>query len=216
MAIVMVTCRTAVRRLATCATGLAALAFTAGALAQAGTGGAQVYRYEDAQGRVIYSDRPPPSDAKNPTAKRVGQNYIETNEQPLAAQQAAERFPVTLFTFACGEACQFAEALLNRRGVPFTTVNVEEPGNATRLQALTGELSAPVLLVGDKDVAKGFNETKWNALLDNAGYPKAQVSRRAAAAAARAPEPAPAAPAPPRAETQSATPAPKGSGYPAQ
>lgn len=216
MAIVIVSCRSFVRRLGACATGFAALAFTAGVLAQAGAGGAQVYRYEDAQGRVIYSDRPPPSDARNPTAKRVGQNYIETNEQPLAAQQAADRFPVTLFTFACGEACQFAEALLNKRGVPFTTVNVEEPGNATRLQALTGELSAPVLLVGDKDLAKGFNETRWNALLDNAGYPKAPAPRRTAAAPSRAPDPAPAAPPPPRAETQSATPAPKGSGYPAQ
>ena len=32
---------------------------------------------------------------------------------------------MTLFTFECGEVCQNAEALLNKRGVPFTIVNVQ-------------------------------------------------------------------------------------------
>ncbi|MFO1283698.1 MAG: DUF4124 domain-containing protein [Burkholderiales bacterium] len=200
---------TTTRRLPAALLGVAAIAQAALAIAQ-GTG-AQVYRYEDAQGRVIYSDRPPPSDARNPQAKRVGANYIETNEAPLAAQQATERFPVTLYTFGCGEVCQNAEALLNRRGVPFTTVDVEQPQNAARLQALTGEMTAPVLQVGDRMVAKGYNEARWTAMLDEAGYPKAPALRRAAPpTTSRAPDPPPA----PRAETQAATPVPKGSGYP--
>ena len=126
----------------------------------------------------------------------------------LATQQAAERFPVTLYTFACGEICQSAEGLLNKRGVPFTAVNVEEPANAERLKALTGEMTAPVLVVGDKLVAKGYNESRWTAMLDEAGYPKAQAPRRQVPGA-RPPEP-------PRAETQSTAPPPKGGGYPAQ
>ncbi len=129
---------------------------------------------------------------------------------PLATQQATERFPVTLYTFACGDVCQSAEALLNRRGVPFTSVNVEDPADAARLQALTGEMTAPVLQVGDKLVAKGYNEARWTAMLDEAGYPKAPPPRRTAAGGPRAPEP------PPRAETPAVTPAPKGGGYPAQ
>ena len=189
--------------------GAITLALTAGALAQQ-PGGSQVYRYEDAQGRVVYSDRPPPADAKKAESKRVGANFVETDTTPLATQQATERFPVTLYTFACGDVCQSAEALLNRRGVPFTSVNVEELANAARLQALTGEMTAPVLQVGDKLVAKGYNEARWTTMLDEAGYPKAPAPRRAAAGGPRAPEP------PPRAETQTAAPAPKGSGYPAQ
>ena len=182
--------------------GAIALTLAAGALAQ----GNQVFRYEDAQGRVYYSDRPPPSDAKKAQAKRIGANFVETDTAPLATQQAVERFPVTLYTFSCGEVCQTAEGLLNKRGVPFTTVNVEEPANAARLQALTGEMSAPVLQVGDKLVAKGYNEARWTTMLDEAGYPKAQPPRRTVPGA-RPPEP-------PRAETQSAGPVPKGSGYP--
>jgi len=189
--------------------GALALALAAGALAQQPSGN-QVYRYEDSQGRIVYSDRPPPPDAKKAESKRIGANFIETDTTPLATQQATERFPVTLYTFGCGDVCQNAEALLNRRGVPFTSVNVEEPANAARLQALTGEMTAPVLQVGDKLVAKGYNEARWTTMLDEAGYPKAPAPRRAAAGGPRAPE------SPPRAETQTAAPAPKGSGYPAQ
>ena len=84
--------------------------------------GQQVYRYVDKDGRVVYSDRaPPPATRRTCRPKRLGANFIETSEPPLAAQQATERYPVTLYTFACGELCQNAEALLNRRGVPFTT-----------------------------------------------------------------------------------------------
>ena len=197
------------RSIRTGVAGAIAFALAAGALAQQ-PGGNQVYRYEDSQGRIVYSDRPPPPDAKKAESKRVGANYVETDVAPIATQQAAERYPVTLYTFGCGDVCQSAEALLNRRGVPFTTVNVEEPANAARLQALTGEMTAPVLQVGDKLVAKGYNEARWTTMLDDAGYPKAPAPRRTPAGGPRSPEP------PPRAETQAATPPPKGGGYPAQ
>lgn len=193
------------RALAAGLAGALAFAVAAGASAQG-----QVYRYEDAQGRVVYSDKPPPTDAKKAEQKRIGANFIETDKTPFETQRATERYPVTLFTFACGEVCQRAEALLNRRGVPFSTVNVEEPANAARLEALTGEMTAPVLQVGDKLVAKGFNEARWTAMLDEAGYPKAQGPRRTA--------PGPRPPdTPPSAVTQTAPPAPpKGTDYPAR
>ncbi len=149
----------------------------------------QVYRYTDPAGRVIYSDRAPPTDARDVQAKRLGGNFIENSPMSLAAQQAMERFPVTLYTFKCGDLCQSAEALLNRRGVPFSTVNVEEQKGAEQLKNLTGELNAPVLQVGDKMIAKGYSEQKWQAMLDEAGYPKAPTRSRPGTPT-RPPEPA--------------------------
>jgi len=112
---------------------------------------------------------------------------------PLAAQQAPERFPVTLYTYDCGDVCQHAEALLNRRGVPFQTVNVTEAEGAAKLQSLTGEQRVPVLQVGER-IEKGYLESKWQAALDDAGYPKAPPQKRNATPRAptetRAPEPA--------------------------
>lgn len=184
--------------------GALALSIATGAAAQE----KQVYRYTDKDGNVVYTDRVPPGDSKDVQAKRLGANYIETNELPLVAQQAMARYPVTLYTFACGELCLNAEGLLNRRGVPFSTVNVEDPKNAERLKALTGDNQAPVLQVGDKLHVKGFNEARWQAMLDEAGYPKAPPSRR--------PQPLrpPPAPAAPRADAPTTIAPTTGGGYP--
>ena len=179
--------------------GIAAAVVAAGAVAQQ-----QVFRYVDKDGKVVYSDRSPPTDSKDVQAKRLSPNFIENNDVPLALTQASERFPVTLYTFACGTVCQNAEGLLNRRGVPFTTINVEEAKGAEQLKKLTGEQQAPVLQIGDKLIAKGFNESRWTAMLDEAGYPKSAPRRVAVKVPA---EPAPAAPAP------AAVPVP-GGGYP--
>ncbi|HYR01104.1 MAG TPA: DUF4124 domain-containing protein [Casimicrobiaceae bacterium] len=147
----------------------------------------QVYRYVDKEGRVVYSDRGPPADARDVQSKRLRGNVIENNEMPLAAQQAQERFPVTLYSFGCGEVCTAAEALLNRRGVPYSAVNVETPEGAEQLSKMTGELKAPVLQVGDRTFVKGYSDTQWNKALDEAGYPKAPAPRTVAAGS-RAPE----------------------------
>src|SRR5262245_6303241 len=101
--------------------GVAAVAFAAGAAAQA-----PVYRYVEPSGRVVYSDRPPPAEVKNVQTKRLGSNFVETSEPSVAAQLASDRFPATLFTFECGDVCQNAEGLLNRRGVPYTVIDVQK------------------------------------------------------------------------------------------
>ncbi|MEP6678092.1 MAG: glutaredoxin family protein [Betaproteobacteria bacterium] len=138
----------------------------------------QFYRYTDADGKVVYSDQLPPPGARNVQPKRMDANVIDTSDPPIAAQRAAERFPVTLYTFDCGELCQGAEALLNKRGIPFNSVNVSDPAGAARLKALTGNNLAPVLQVGDKLVSKGLSEQRWQAMLDEAGYPRTPPLRR--------------------------------------
>ena len=138
----------------------------------------QLYRYTDADGKVVYTDKPPPPGAKNVQPKRMDANVIGTNDLPLAAQLASERYPVTLYTFDCGELCQGAEALLNRRGIPYTTVIVSDQQGAAKLMALTGGNVAPVLQVGEKLVSKGLNEARWQAMLDEAGYPRTPSLRR--------------------------------------
>jgi glutaredoxin len=105
--------------------------------------------------------------------------------------------------------CENAEGLLNRRGVPFTTINVEDAKGAEQLKKLTGEQQAPVLVIGDKLIAKGFNEARWTAMLDEAGYPKSGPRRVAVKV------PAESAPAAPPAAAPAALPVP-GGGYPKQ
>lgn len=171
-----------------------------------------LYRYLDPSGRVVYSDQPPPPSARQIEPKRLPQNVIETDPVPFAAREAAEKNPVTLYTFDC-EVCKQAEALLAKRGVPFKRVIVSEEAGAAKLMALTGKQSAPVLQIGEKQVMTGFNADRWHTMLDDAGYPKSIPARQVARTQAEPPaEPANAA-APPAPTTPPAAAAP-GSDYP--
>lgn len=185
---------------------LLTIALTAAPLAAHAEG---LYRYVDPSGRVVYSDQPPPPTAKDVQPKRLPQNVIETDPVPFAAREAAEKYPVTLYTFDC-DVCKQAEALLAKRGVPFKSVIVTEEAGAAKLKALTGKQSAPVLQVGEKQVMTGFNAERWNVLLDEAGYPKSAPQPRQVARSpeAKATDPAAAANAAP------ASPPGPGSDYP--
>jgi hypothetical protein len=136
----------------------------------------QVYRYVDVDGKVVYSDKPPPPNAKDAQSKRVSGNSIETGEISFATQQAQERYPVTLYTFACGVVCDTAQGMLNKRGVPHTVIDVSVPDGAEKLKKLSGSLDAPALQVGEQ-YSIGFNETKWQGMLSDAGYPKTAAPR---------------------------------------
>ena len=136
----------------------------------------QVYRYIDIDGRVVYSDKPPPPTAKDAQAKRIGANSIETSDLSFAVAQAQERYPVTLYSFSCGVVCDTAQGVLNKRGVPHTVIDVSVGDGAERLKRLSGGLDAPTIQVGDQ-YATGFNEGKWQAMLNDAGYPKTPPPR---------------------------------------
>src|SRR5512142_960813 len=120
---------------------IVALSLAVLAVVAADAGGQTLYRYVDANGRVVYSDQPPPPNVKDAQTRQLPENVIETDPRPLEARQAAERFPVTLYTFDC-DICREAQALLAKRGIPFETVVVTEEKGAARLKALTGKQSA--------------------------------------------------------------------------
>jgi Domain of unknown function (DUF4124) len=136
----------------------------------------QVYRYVDVDGKVVYSDKPPPANAKDAQAKRVTGNSIETSALSYATQQAQERYPVTLYSFACGVVCDTAQAMLNKRGVPHSVVDISVGDGADKLKKISGGLDAPALQVGEQ-YSVGFNETKWQGMLSDAGYPKTPPPR---------------------------------------
>ena len=81
------------------------------------------YRWVDqASGQTVYADQPPPPGT--PGVVKVGGEAREAAPQvPYATRQAAEKYPVTLYTAAsCTDACTQARDLLNQRGVPFIQI----------------------------------------------------------------------------------------------
>lgn len=135
-----------------------------------------VYRWVDKDGKVQFSDAPPPADAANATSKSMGGGYVDGEQLPYATQMAMRRNPVVLYTSdQCGEVCAQARAVMSKRGIPFTEKNAEKnPADAEELKKLTGDLKVPVLKVGTNTV-NGYLEESWQSALDEAGYARTRL-----------------------------------------
>lgn len=130
-----------------------------------------LYKWVDKDGRVTYSDTPPPKDARNVQNKRLGNNVIEADTIPYALKQVVAASPITLYATDC-DPCKTARAYLTKRGVPFTEKNPETDPEAMKFMkdSLKSE-TVPTLTVGS-GATKGYSEEAWAEALDAAGYPK--------------------------------------------
>lgn len=135
-----------------------------------------VYRWVDQDGKVQFSDSPPPADAKDASQRRLGGGLVDEGQMPYATQMAMRRSPVVLFVSdECVDVCVKARALLNRRGIPFSERNAKSsPETLAELTKLAGAPQVPLLLVGANAV-KGYLEEEWQSALDEAGYARSRL-----------------------------------------
>jgi glutaredoxin len=139
----------------------------------AGTASAQLYRWTDEKGGVHITDTPPPPTARNVQKRSATGNTGVPAQAPYELTQAAADFPVTLYTSpSCKEPCASARAALNRRGVPFSEVQVWDEASNDELKRVSGASDVPTLIVG-RSVQVGFEQGAFDVLLDSARYPKA-------------------------------------------
>lgn len=133
------------------------------------------YRWTDPKtGQMVISDKPPPTGVKQMSKYQqgLGEESSDTN-LPYATRQAAQNFPVKLYTSVdCIDFCRRARELLNARGIPFKEKIVTTAEDIAELKALAGgETTVPFLTVG-RQTLKGVDDISWNNILDLAGYPK--------------------------------------------
>ena len=166
--------------------GTLAMAVWLAAVASTPLAAAQLYQWKDAQGRMVYSDQPPPPNIKN-VQQKAFKGSVSEGSEAYATKVAREKSPVTLYANACGAPCDQARKLLSERGIPFSNKDPQaSPEAQAELQKLTGRLSVPVLVVGG-DKVDGFEAGQWQSMLDRAGYPKSAPPGSKPATAATAP-----------------------------
>jgi glutaredoxin len=143
---------------------LAGIAACAAALAQ--------YKVVGPDGRVTYTDTPPPPSSGSRVSK-LGENpsVISQVSLPLELRQAVQRYPVTLYTLKTCEPCDAARTFLRTRGVPFTEKLVLTGEDGDAMMRLTGGREAPSISIGAQ-VLRGFASDNWSSYLDSAGYPR--------------------------------------------
>jgi len=138
-----------------------------------------IYRWMDENGVIRYSDQTPPTNTENVQKLRVPRGLPADQSQvalPPETVAAAQKMPVTLYSFKECDACKNAEDLLNRRGIPYHLKNTNDDKIA--MQKLTGKLKAPVMVIGSNAPIIGFEENRWHEELDLAGYARSNPNAK--------------------------------------
>ena len=163
----------AIKFLSTAAVAVAA----AGLLAPAAQA-QQVYRIVGPDGKVTFSDQPPPVSGNAKSTSSVGgagaSSGTTGSALPYELRQIANKYPVTLYTGEnCGP-CASARVLLTSRGIPFTEKTIVSPDDSKALQRLSGDTSLPFATIGGQQL-NGFSDAEWTQFLNAAGYPATSV-----------------------------------------
>ena len=130
-----------------------------------------VYKIVGADGKVTYTDLPPPGAQGRVTTLYANGTSAAGVQLPLELRQPVSRFPVTLYTAPnCGP-CDQGRALLRQRGVPYVEKTAQSDADREAWQQIVGGTDAPALRVGTQMIRALVRE-EWNSYLDAAGYPQ--------------------------------------------
>lgn len=115
---------------------------------------AGVYKWTDAQGRIQYSDSPPP-------AAKATQLKLQTYTGPVQVSQAVGADSgVTLYTTEWCGVCKRAKAFMKQNGVPFREWDVEKTDyGAAKFRQLGGS-GVPLITVGSEKML-GFDANRF-------------------------------------------------------
>lgn len=154
---------------------------------------AQLYRWVGPDGKVTYSDTPPPKTAKQVETKSLTSSSVNTADFPFELAEAVRNSPVTLYTTRDCPPCEDARQFLNGRGVPYKEKTVNTPEDINLFRQISTDNQLPLLTVG-RAKERGYEPGAWRNVLTNAGYPessKLPKSYRNPPAEAAAPAPKP-------------------------
>ncbi|WP_151637355.1 glutaredoxin family protein [Noviherbaspirillum aerium] len=158
----------------------------------AATAHAQLYKWVGPDGKVTYSDVPPPKTAAKVETRALSAGGSVFGDLPYELAEVTRSHPVTLYTTRNCAACDDGRKLLSERGIPFQEKTVTSNEDIARFKQAGGDGNLPMLTIG-REKENGFEAGAWNGALTSAGYPETSRLPRnyrnpAAVAAAPAPQ----------------------------
>ena len=131
---------------------------------------AQVYKWVDADGKVTYSDVPPPKSAVKVEAKSFSDSAASNVQLPFELAEAVKNMPVTLYTTSKCPPCDEGRSFLKQSHIPFSEKTVTTEADFQKLSSITDGNQFPLLTVG-RTKLKGYLYSDWHSTLSQAGYP---------------------------------------------
>jgi glutaredoxin len=135
---------------------------------------AQVYKWVDADGKVTYSDVPPPKTAVKVETKSYSSSDESSVALPFELSQAVKNMPVTFYSTPNCQICDDGRNFLKQNGIPFSERTVTTNSDSEKLSSISGGAQLPVLLIG-KTKLVGYGYTQWRSNLTQAGYPESNL-----------------------------------------
>ena len=132
---------------------------------------AELYKWIGADGKVSYSDMPPPESSKQAKPLSFNASGSSTAGLPYELAEAVKNNPVILYITSQCVPCDQGRSLLKNRGIPFSEKTVSSNDDIGKLQQISGDVQLPVLTVGSNK-QRGFESAAWNTALTAAGYPE--------------------------------------------
>ncbi|MEN9866364.1 MAG: hypothetical protein RL748_1954 [Pseudomonadota bacterium] len=129
---------------------------------------AQLYKTIGPDGKVTYSDTPPPTGKSE--RKNISGNGSNEANLPYELATAARNHPVTFYSMAKCPVCDEARTLLRQRGIPFNEKTITSAEDQIKLREVSGGVELPFVSIG-RDKKRGFQPEEWQAALTAAGYP---------------------------------------------
>lgn len=129
---------------------------------------AELYKWIAPNGKVSYSDTPPPASSATPLPINTG--GAATDSLPYELAEAVKNNPVVLYTTAQCVPCDQGRSLLKTRGIPFSEKTVSSNDDLIKLRQVSSDGQLPVLTIG-RNKQSGFESAAWNTALSAAAYP---------------------------------------------
>lgn len=136
---------------------------------------AQMYKWVGPNGKIVYSDTPPPANAKKLASKNFeASSNVSTANLPPELATVVSKNPVVLYTAPNCAACNEGRNLLRQAGVPFTEKTVKTNEDVDKLMQVSGDTALPYMQI-NKSKFKGLESNEWRSALKAAGYPETSV-----------------------------------------
>lgn len=130
-----------------------------------------LYKVVGPDGKVTYTDRPAVSPDNKVQSVNSSGGVSNDVALPFELRQAAQRYPVTLYTTKDCPPCDAGRQTLRQRGIPFAEKTIATKDDGDALQRITGGRDLPAMTVGSQ-VLRGYQRDDWSSYLDAAAYPK--------------------------------------------
>ncbi|MFZ6820304.1 DUF4124 domain-containing protein [Undibacterium sp. Ji22W] len=136
---------------------------------------AQMYKWIGANGKIVYSDTPPPANAKKLSTKALDNTATISNVRlPVELAAAVAKNPVTFYSAANCGVCNEARNMLKQNGIPFLEKAIKSPEDVEKLKQVSGDTQIPFMLI-NKSKFSGFEAAEWRTALSSAGYPETSM-----------------------------------------